>query len=78
MVYRHIDVEAYGAPLQIFGANNPMLKPFGDELAKAGRDIIPGSVKIFVDSWYDGADAPHIDLTREEAGYGSKDAVPVR
>lgn len=79
IVYRHIDEVAYESGLRIFRPNDKtMSREFSAALVKAGIAIIPQSIQGFVDNWYDGADPNHIDLTREDAGYGSKDAVPVR
>lgn len=78
IVYRHIDEVAYESGLRIFRPNDKtMSREFSNALVKAGIAIVPRSVRGFVDNWYDGADPNHIDLTREDAGYGSKDAVPV-
>ncbi|QQG33373.1 hypothetical protein [Pectobacterium phage PcCB7V] len=42
---------------------------FEQELALAGLFVFQGTPKVFVDHWYDGADANHIDITLEQAGY---------
>lgn len=78
IAYRHLDVPVYEAGLMVFDPKDySMAKAFNEALAKVGIAIVPGSMRGFIDNWYDGADSNHIDLTRQDAGYGNKDAVPV-
>lgn len=79
IAYRHIDVPVYEAGLMVFDPkDHSMAKAFNEQLLNVGISIVTGSMRGFIDNWYDAADSNHIDLTREEAGYGKKDAVPVR
>lgn len=69
IVYRYQDGPAYDAELVIFDDGDEIFPLFEEELALAGLFVVEGSAKMFVDNWYDGADAPHIDITLESAGY---------
>lgn len=68
VVYIHKDTEVYDMGIEIFDVQGSS-EDFDEELMKAGLEILTGSKKSFVDNWYDGADAGHIDLSPEDAGY---------
>lgn len=69
VVYRHQDGPVYDAGLIIFDENDNMFDVFQEELSLAGLFAVEGTAKMFVDNWYDGCDPPHINISREEAGY---------
>lgn len=69
VVYIHEEGPSYDAGLVIFDQNDNMFSYLQEELRQVGLFIVEGSEKMFVDNWYDGCDAPHIAMTREDAGY---------